>query len=157
MADEKLLNQAQKVYQTICKAMNEDGWKCQKDDENLVIETNAQGDGLPIELFVDVEAERQIVQVLSRLPIKIPDDRRLDAALAVCAVNDKLAHGCFDFSVEKGTLFFRMSSSFRDSDIDGEAYLYMLYISCRTIDKYSDKFFMLGKGLLTVEKFLETM
>lgn len=30
----------------------------------------------------------------------------------------------------------------------------MLVVSCHTIDDYNDKFFMLGKGMMSVENFI---
>jgi hypothetical protein len=155
MADEKNLARAKKVYQTICGMLDKEGWNYKKDEEKLSIETGARGDDLPIDLNIHVDAERQLVMLLSRLPYVIPEDKRIDCALAVSAINYRLVHGCLDFSVADGNLFFRMTSSFQDCEMDPEAYRYMVYASCSTIDEYNDKLLLLGKDLIKLEKFLE--
>lgn len=155
MADEKNLARAGKVYQTICGMLDKEEWKYTKDDEKLSIECGARGEDLPMDLNIQVDAERQLVMVLSRLPYKIAEDKRIDAALAVSVVNQMLVHGCLDYNVSEGHVFFRMTSSFWGSEMDAEAYRYMLYASCSTIDEYNDTLLMLSKGMLTLEKFVE--
>ena len=157
MADEKNLARAKQVYQTICKMMDQEKWKCKKDDEKLSIEAGAQGEDLPMELVIRVDAERQLVMILSHLPYKIPEDKRLDVAVAVSAINNLLVHGAMDFNVTDGNLFFRMASSFMDSDMGADAYRYMMYASCQTIDEYNDKLLMLSKGIVDISKFLEML
>ena len=142
------------TFATICMALDENDWKYKKDGENLVIECGAQGDDLPMDLTIKVDARRQFVMLFSRMPFVIQEDKRLDMAVAVSAVNNALADGCFDYDVLTGRMYFRMTNTFMDSKMDREVFTYMLYCSCQTIDEYNDKFLMLAKGMLDMEKFL---
>ena len=74
MADEKNLARAKQAYQALCKMLDQEDWRYKKDDEKMSIETGARGDDLPIDLTIRVDAERQLVMLLSRLPYVIPED-----------------------------------------------------------------------------------
>ena len=147
--------QAQKVFATFCATMDADDWNYRKDEEKLRIECGARGEDLPIELNISVDADRQLLMVISQMPVVTPEDKRLDVAVAVSVVNNQLVNGYFDYDVNSGKMFFRMVNTIRDSVIGKELCAYMLYVSCKTVDEYNDKFLMLAKGIMTLEKFLE--
>ena len=153
MADEKLAR-AQKVYQTLCAALDARNWKYKRDEENLRILCSARGDDLPMEINIAVDSNKQLIILLSHLPFIIPEDKRLDVAIATSVVNNKLVDGSFDYDITDGHMFFRMTSSFIESEIGNELFDYMLMCSCYTIDEYNDKFLMLGKGKMSIQDFL---
>ena len=154
MTEEKL-QRAQKTFETLCQNLDEHEWHYEKDEEKLEIECGARGDDLPMDIRIIVDADRQLIILLSIMPFVTPETKRLDTAIATSIVNNKLVDGSFDYDVTSGHMIFRMTSSFIDIEIDGEVFTYMLMVSCRTIDEYNDKFFMLGKGILPINKFIE--
>ena len=79
----------------------------------------------------------------------------MEAAIAVCVANYGLVNGCFDYDLNDGEIRFRMVQSYRDSIIGNEVYNYMLIVGANTVDKYNDRFLMLFKGMLDLEKFVE--
>ena len=81
MADEKL-ERAQKVYETLCATLDKHEWHYQKNEERLSIECGAQGEDLPMEITIRVDAERQLIMLLSHLPFIISEDTRIDVAIA---------------------------------------------------------------------------
>ena len=153
MADEKL-ERAQKVYETLCATLDKHEWHYQKNEERLSIECGAQGEDLPMEITIRVDTERQLIMLLSHLPFIISEVKRLDVAIATSIANNGLVDGSFDFDITDGHMFFRMTSSFIESDIGSELFTYMLMVSCHTIDKYNDRFLMLGKGMMSIEDFM---
>lgn len=153
MADEKL-ERAQKVYETLCATLDKHEWHYQKNEERLSIECGAQGEDLPMEITIRVDTERQLIMLLSHLPFIISEDKRLDVAIATSIANNGLVDGSFDFDITDGHMFFRMTSSFIESDIGSELFTYMLMVSCHTIDEYNDRFLMLGKGMMSIEDFM---
>ena len=157
MADLKNLEQAKATFAVLCQALEKNEWHYKKDEEKLSIECGAQGDDLPMEISVKVDADRQLVMLLSHMPFVIQDDKRLDVAIAVSAINNALVDGCFDYDVTSGHMFFRMTNSFLESKISEEVFAYMLFCSCQVIDKYNDRFLMLAKGMLSIEQFLKTL
>ena len=146
---------ARETFETLCKVLEGHDWHYEKDENKLEVECGAQGEDLPIELRIRIDAEREIIILLSQLPFKAPEEKRLDMALAVSMVNNMLVDGSFDYDVRSGCIIFRMTSSFKGSTIGNDTFTYMLLCSCETIDEYNDKFFMIGKGMLTLEQFIK--
>ena len=154
MADEKKLQAAKTVYETLCQALEKHEWHFKRNDDALKIDCGAQGEDLPISLTLIVDPDRAVVMLLSQLPFSIQEDKRLDLTIAVSAVNNSLVDGCFDYDVTSGRMIFRMTNSFLDSVISEELFTYMVFCSCQTIDEYNDKFLMVSKGMISVEQFI---
>ena len=157
MAEQEALKLAKTTFDTLCKTLEHHDWFFKKDEEKLRIECGAQGDDLPMEISIKVDPERMPITLLSHLPFVTAEEKRLDTAVAVSAINFMLVDGSFDYDIKSGHMFFRMSNSFRESLIGEDLFMYMLLTSCHTIDEYNDKFLMLSKGVLSIEQFLETL
>ena len=127
MAEEKDIKQARTVYAALCAMLDERDLHYEKDEENLSITCGAQGDDLPIEML----------------------------AVAVSQANNGLVDGCFDYDFIEGRIFFRMTSSYRDSLIGKDLFAYMLFCSFQTIDDYNDKFLMVAKNKMSFDEIVE--
>lgn len=155
MANEKELKQAKVAFDTLCQMLDENEWHYDKDSENMTISCGAQGEDLPMKLTVKVNADRQLISLFSDLDFSIPEEKRVEIALAVSAINAVLADGSFDYNFLDGSLLFRMTSSFRESLIGKDVFEYLVYVSCHTIDDYNDKLLMIIKDKMTLEELLE--
>jgi len=155
MADEKEIRQAKAAYDTLCEMLKAREWHYESDEDNFTIMCGARGEDLPMEIRVQVDPERLIVTLLSQMPFSVPEDKRVEMALAVSAVNYALVDGSFDYNFVDGTLFFRMTSSYRESLVGKDMFEYMLYVSCKTIDDYNDKFLMIIKEKMTLEDLVK--
>lgn len=155
MSEEKDLKQAKAVYATLCEMLNELNWHFKKDEEQLMIECGAQGDDLPIELRIEVDAKRSLIVLLSQMPFAVAEEKRTALAIAVSQANNGLADGNFDYSYLTGRIIFRLTSSYLDSLIGKELFNYMLMCACATIDEYNDKFLMVAKSDMSIEEILE--
>ena len=154
MAEEKR-ERAQKVFATVCEMLDSHNWHYEKDEEKMRISCQARGDDFPIGIVFRVHEDRQLLTLLSHLPFTISEEKRLDAAIATSIVNYALADGSFDLDITDGHMFFRLTSSFIESEIGIEAIDYMLAIAGRIVDEFNDKFFMLSKGVIGVEEFIK--
>lgn len=154
MADEKMI-QAQAVFKTVCAALDQNEWKYDKNEDELTIRCGVNGDDLPMNITVNVDAKRSLLLVFSTLPFTVSEDKRLDLAIAVSVVNNNLVDGSFDYDLSDGSLFFRLTNSFIESSIGKELVRYMIACTCSTVDDYNEKFLMLGKNLIGLEKFIE--
>ena len=155
MADEKEIRQAKAAYDTLCEMLKAREWHYESDEDNFTIMCGARGEDLPMEIRVQVDPERLIVTLLSQMPFSVPEDKRVEMALAVSAVNYALVDGSFDYNFVDGTLLFRMTSSYRESLVGKDMFEYMLYVSCKTIDDYNDKFLMIIKEKMTLEDLVK--
>ena len=155
MADEKAMKQAKVVYETICKALDARDWKYKRIDEDLAITCGARGEDLPMDIYIVVDPNAQVVSLLSPMPFKVGEDKRVDGALAVCIANYGLINGCFDYDLADGEIRFRIVSSYRESILSEELFNYMVMVAANTVDDYNDKFLMISKGVLSIEQLIE--
>lgn len=155
MADDKQLKQARAAYRSLCEMLDEKDWHYKKDEEHLLVLCKAQGDDLPMDIRIEVDAERSLVILLSNTPFNIPKDKRDALAVAVSAANCRIIDGSFDYNYLDGIILFRMTSSFMDSLVGKEMFEYLLLVSCITIDRYNDKFLMVAKSDMSNEEILD--
>lgn len=153
MADAHQL--ALRAYDTICRMLDNRQWKYTRHDDDLVITCGVRGDDLPMDVIFKVREQQQVVSLISPLPFKMAEDKRVDGALAVCVANYGLINGSFDYDLSDGEIRFRMVSSFRDCELSEDVFNYMLICSVGTVDDYNDKFMMLSKGMMTIQQFIE--
>ena len=146
---------AEQVYQMFKDHLSSKGFHFDPHDEDKVITLTAHGEDLPIPLIIRVIEEREVVQMTSPLPGSFPEDKRVDAAVAVATINNKLMNGCFDLDMSDGEIRFRLTQSFHDNDFSEEQIIYMMIITFKTVDEYNDPLFMLAKGMMDMTQFLE--
>lgn len=154
MAEANEMALAKKVYDDLCASLDKREWHYQKHDEDLVVTCGVAGEDIPMQFVLIVDAERQLLRVLSRLPFTVPEDKRMELAIAACAASYGLADGSFDYDIAKGTIDFRLTASFRESKIGDGLFEYLIGCSSYTVDKYNDKFFALCKGLISINDFI---
>lgn len=158
MADKNQLKQARSAFESLCRALDSDGWKYEKDADNMKIKCGAQGDDLPIPIRIYVDADKSLISLYSQLPFTVSENRRREMAVAVAQANNGMVDGCFDYDYSDGTIIFRITVSIRESLISEKALKYMVYCACSTVDDYNDKFLMVAKNDMTcdeVAKFIE--
>ena len=149
------MKKAVEVYDTLCSMLDNINWKYEKVEEKLMIKSGVKGEDLPIDFLVIVKPLNQVVQFLSSMPFNMPEDKRVEGALAICTANYGLVDGSFDYDLSDGQIVFRLTSSYRESLLSEALFEYMIMVSASTIDKYNDRFFMLAKGMITLEQFIE--
>ncbi len=146
---------AKEIFDALVNMLDTRDWKYDKFEEDLVIKSGIKGEDLPIEFIVVVKPKNQVVQLLSRLPFQIPEEKRVDAAIAICVANNGLVDGSFDYDITEGNITFRLTSSYRESTLGADLFEYMILVSAGTIDDYNDKFFMIAKDMMSVQQFIE--
>ena len=149
------MEKAKEVFDALVDMLDTRDWKYDKFEEDLVIKSGIKGEDLPIEFLIVVKPNNQVVQLLSRLPFQIPEDKRVDAAIAICVANNGLVDGSFDYDISDGDITFRLTCSYRESYLSADLFEYMILVSAGTIDDYNDKFFMIAKDMMSVQQFIE--
>ncbi len=147
---------AKAVFKEFCAALDEIDWKYEKDESNLMISSGAQGDDLPMKFRIRILVEKEVISFSSWMPFVIPEDKRVDLALAICAANYGLCQGSFDMDLSDGSILFRLTDCYTDCEgLSRELYREMVGIATHTIDDYNDKFFAISKGMMTVQEFIK--
>lgn len=150
---------AENVFNTIIKMLDSINFHYETDtsDDMPMISLTVNGDDLPMKVFIFVRPEREIVSLYSPIPVKVPEDKRVEMAVAVAMANDGMIDGSFDYSLSKGEIRFRLTESFVESLLGQEQFRYMLGVSVNTIDRFNDRFLMLAKGMMTLDQFSEAI
>ncbi|MBQ4071018.1 MAG: hypothetical protein IJD51_01210 [Clostridia bacterium] len=152
MADNNKMMQANEAYETLCLALDSRGWTYTKDEEGLEVKAEVIGNDIDITLRIKVDPERLLVSLFSDLSYTVPEDSRVEVAVALAMINYATVDGNFDYNFSTGRIIFRLTSRFRESLVGTELFNYMIGVSCSTIDAYNDKLFMIGKGRYTLEE-----
>ena len=155
MPDWQDLNLAKETYGTLCRTLDAKNWPYTKQKEKLMLHCGARGEDLAIDITFVLDPERMLILVMSPMPFTVPEDKRLDTAIAVSTLNNRMAHGCFDFDLDTGKMFYRMCNSFIESQIGEELFEYLLMATCGMVDKYNDKLLMLSEGKISLQQFLD--
>ena len=155
MSEENKAALAKKVYDALCSAIDNRKWKYERKDEELIVHFAVGGDDLPMSFILIIDADRQLIRLLSPIPFKISENKRMEGAIATCSATYGLADGSFDYDLSDGQIVFRMTASYRESEIGEELFQYMISCACATVDMYNDKFFALDKGIMSIDDFIE--
>lgn len=154
MADANEMTLAKTVYADLCASLEKREWHYQKHEDDLAVTFGVAGEDIPMEFVLAVDADRQLLRVFSRLPFTVPEDKRMDLAIATCVASNGLADGSFDYDIAKGTIVFRLTASFRESKIGDGLFEYLVGCSSVTVDAFNDKFLLLCKGLISINDFI---
>ncbi len=138
----------------ICQAFDEKGWRYTVEEDNYKVKLKFDGEDFPIELIFRCFDTRNLIQILSFLPFKMSEDKRTEGAIATSHANYQLADGCFDYKMADGTILFRMCATYRDSIISAELIHYLVECTYFTVEKYNEQFFMISKGMTSIEDFI---
>lgn len=155
MADAIAMNQAKTTYETLLRCLDAHKLHYDRNDEKFSVSFGMSGDDIPMNFRIFADPERNVLRLISTVPFKIPEDKRIETAAAISVINDTLVIGAFGFDVTDGHLYFRVTNSYVDSILGEETITYMLSAAIALVEKYNDKLMLLGKGLLSLEEFLK--
>lgn len=155
MDDQNEMALAQTVYADLCAMLDKRGWSYKKYEEDLVITFGVAGEDIPMDFIIGVDTERQLIRVLSKLPFTVPEDKRMELAIAACVASYGLPDGSFDYDIAKGTIVFRLTASFRESKIGDGLFEYLIGCAGVVVDEFNDRFFALCKGIISINEFID--
>lgn len=145
--------QAKNIHDLIEKTFQSEDLKYTEVDagENYHFRLKFSGEDLPMDLSFFVDTKRQLIRVVSYLPVHAPKDKFSNIALALAIINYRLNCGCFNLDLSDGSMSFCLNATFKGSIIAADIIQSLLATSLSTIEKYNDKLFMLSKGMIKVE------
>ena len=152
MTDKHIL--AQQVYGRIVSALQARQWHFDREDEKMKVRFTVHGDDLPMDMVMSVDEDRQLIRLLSLVPVTMDEEKRMEGAVATTVATFGLPDGSFDYDITDGTIGFRQTVAFHDSDISENLIQYLISWACSVIDRYNDKFLALNKGYLSLEDFI---
>ncbi len=154
MALYKENSESTEIYKKICEMFESLELKYENDAEKFAARCTIQGEDIPISVNMQIDSEKKLIFALSYIPITIPEEKRIDMAIAVSVTNSKLVDGSFDFDIKEGNLFFRITNSYLDGKMGVDTLKYMFICAVRTIEDFNDKFMKLVEGSLKIDYFI---
>ena len=146
-------NEAKVLYKTLCQTLDNMKWHYTKEEDKFIIRTSAVGKDLRMELYMKIDADRQVMYLKSPMPFTVPVEQRDLLTKAVITANYTMLNGSFEFNVPDGYLGFKVVVPFMESIISEKVCHYMIMVSCDMTDKFNDKFKALVDGTMTLADF----
>ncbi len=151
-----MINESAKVYQTILDAMEKKNLEYQRNDEELKVSSLVSGEllFLPVQIRLSVDEDRKLIRLIAPLGFHFPEKRRVDGALATGFISSTLAYGAFEYDISDGEVNFRMANPYENCDIHVNTIIDMVMYTLATLHTYVEPLFMISKGMMDVEDFL---
>ena len=146
---------ARAIFNRIVSALDSRNLKYQTDYDNFRFHISFSTDDLDVKVAIVVDAERDLIRLVSILPFSFPEDKRVEGAVATAIANHGMVHGSFDFNFSDGQILFKLASSYKGGSVDEECIHYLLGVAVGTIDQYDDRFLALAKGNMSLTAFME--
>lgn len=153
MTDANKLKNATNVYNALCAMLDSRNIRYTKHEQDLVVTFVIQGDDIPMNFVLMIDADRELVRLYSPIPVTFEPAKRVEAAIATSQINYRLADGCYELDFKTGKVGYKITSSFADSLLSQEVFEYMIGVSCHAVDEYNDKLLMLSKGMVSLDVF----
>jgi hypothetical protein len=153
LTEEKKYN-ALNAYGCVTLTLEARNLKFEKYDDELVVRCGFDTDTFPLDLTIYTLAEEEAILILSKLPFEFPEERGLECAFAVSAINCNLKQGSFDYNFIDREIRFRLSTSYCGTDVHLDLCNHLINYSAQTIKKYSDLLYLLATEALTFEQFM---
>ena len=155
MSYEYTASAAKAMFGSLCTALDNRGWKYRRNEENLSVHFGVNGDDLPMDFLILVSKEVPFLQLYSQLPFTVPEDKRVEMAVAVAVSNFGCPNGSFEFDLSGGKILYKLPQYFADSLIGDGCIQYMISLACQMVDQYNDRFMMLSKGMMSLTDFIK--
>lgn len=146
--------EGKKVFQTICNMLDARQWKYRADEEKLAVDFGVTGEDLPMRMAFRIDEENQLVRLISPI-MNIPEEKRAEVAVLICAINYMITDGKIEYDIRDGELLYSATVCYRGSQLGAELFDYMLRMACLIVDEYNDKLLLYCKGKLSFDSFME--
>lgn len=143
------------AYKAITDFMDEAKLKYDSDPDKKVAFVTITGDDFPVTLMLQASEERQRVEVYSQMPFEIKQDKGVDVATALAAINARIAYGKFCLYFDKGLCTYENSEYI--NGLEGFTSEYgktLVGPAYSIVEEYNDKLYAINKGLLSVKDFV---
>lgn len=84
----------------------------EKEAENLFSVEPDPAKEIPARILIAISPDSMNTLLVSDLPFHVPDDKIMNAAVAVWRTNERLSFGCFSLDLLRGVVQLRMDSTF---------------------------------------------
>lgn len=131
--------QSLQSFETLCDMLERNDIDYSRNDDRITVHCTISGKDISVPVALAVNPCKMLVTLYALLPLNVESAKAADMGIAVCLANKALADGCFVYDIGDGSLYFRMTASFRDGEISEESFEYMLAEAMDRIEEYYPK------------------
>ncbi len=135
-----------KNYMTLCRTLERNDIRYNREDEKLCVICRVGGNEIEISFRFTINPSKMLITLYSPLPVEISSEKTADMALALCMINSTLDDGSFCMDIKNNLLYFKMTCSFYETQVNDTIFEYMLSTSADIIDEYYPKLKILAKS-----------
>lgn len=157
MTDKWDVRLAKMNFNNLCAVLDENNWKYEKNSDEFLIECKARGENLPMDIRIKVNTQLKIVTFFSPMNFNVSDLRRKNLAIAVARANYCMVDGNFDYKYTSGKILFRLTASYDNCVLSKEAFKYIIFTACNTVDKYNGLFLSVSQNDMTIGGIIKTV
>jgi hypothetical protein len=114
----------------------EDEWPCMQTGDAESFKTGFFGEHAEFSCLVQERVEEEQFLFYSILPIKIPAEKRMEAAEFITRANSGMAVGNFEMDFADGEIRYKTSVDLEDVDIADRLVRNLIYANVLTLDRY---------------------
>ena len=127
---------AWKHYMLLCRTLDRNGIAYKRNDKRLNVRCTLPEGSEDQSFLISVDPEKMLISLYSPV-LTEPQAAEQELAAAICMINNELRHGCFCYCICDRLLYFRMTTSFYETNLSGEVFEYMLSCAADTMQEYS--------------------
>ncbi len=153
MTEREALARAGEVFDTIEKVLQERRCACYISKPILKIYLTVHGDDFDFPILFKFAMDCGLLAAFGMLPFKVPEKKRKDFAVAVCAANWELADGCFNLELEgEGQIYFKTTANYINTNLSKEVIEHIIDLTAAAVNIYGGKFRKVIKTDMPVER-----
>ncbi len=149
------MKQADLVYETLLKTLEEQKWTYRQDRKNRIAHFDLDIEGYSMSMGIGVDEKQELITLLSRLPVIF--EEKTEGAAVTCAANFDLLDGSFDYDVAEGSVTYRATAPMFESRIGPGLFQYMIFSACQTVRRFQPNFRAVSQKRLSVDEFLSRL
>lgn len=151
---EELRKHANQMYEMVYNVLDIKGWRYAKNEEKRQVIFVTGDEEVTVSVGIGVDEQKQRIYLQSPFDVKVCEEKRMDFAVAVCEVNTCLADGCLEYDMANGTLEFRVSASFWNSEAGEGIVDYLIGSAYAVTARFGVMFDKLNQGQMSINEFL---
>lgn len=148
--DEKMLQDARAQFGILKKMLDQMDVTYHADEEDLIL-------SIPkLMLTLALLPQTYTMILLSDKLLTVNGDKRIDIALAVCAINQCFFRlGGFDYNIQNGALYFRVAQHYYGSSLSESSINFMLASAAAGIKDHLGKLRQICDGTLSLQELYQ--
>ena len=111
-------------------------WSYELDEENHLVRSGINGDNGEWKVVISPSDEDEVCLMLSILPQRCPERRRVACAELLTRINYGILVGGFEMDFQTGRINFKTSHPFAKGELDGELLKRVVGFNLNCMDKY---------------------